>query len=183
MPSAGGIAQRRAEAEGEPHHELRPPCDPLGQRIQRHQQQRRHAQRLRQTVELQQDRQPHQQQHGQEHQRMPRAQHAGGQRPARRARHHAVDIAIPEVVHHASGSPHHQAADPEQHDQPYRLGRATGRRAECPTAPAGTAARCRSADRPGRAEDRAARSAAAGPPSRSRRCRYAPAWLLICAAA
>ena len=123
MPGAGGVAQRRAEAEGEAHHQLRPPGDPLGQRIQRHQQQRRHAQRLRQTVQLQQDRQPDQQQDGQEHQRLPRAQHSGGQRPTGGARHHSVDVAIPEVVHHAAGGPHHQAADPEQQDQPDRLGR------------------------------------------------------------
>ncbi len=69
-------------------------------------------------IELQQDRQSDQQQRRQEHQRLARPQHAGGQRPARGARHHAVDVAVPEVVHHAAGGAHHQAADGEQQDQP-----------------------------------------------------------------
>ena len=53
--------------------------------------------------------------------------------------------------------------------------------AGCPTARAGTAARPRSADRRAPAAGRAARAAAAAPPSRSPRCRCAPAWLLLCA--
>ena len=116
--SASGVPQRGTEAEGETHHQLRPPSDPLGQGIQRHQQQRGHAQGLRQPIELQQNRKPHQQQNRQKHQRLPCPQCPRGQRPSGRPNHQPVDVAIPEIVHHAAGGAHNQAADTEQDDEP-----------------------------------------------------------------
>ena len=103
-PGGGGVAHRRAPAEGEAQHELRPPGDPLGQRIGRHQQQRGRPPApapadaaaagsagwactapTRNTSAC-------------------RSRHrAGGQRPAGGAGDPAVHVAVPHVVDHAAG--------------------------------------------------------------------------------
>ena len=169
----GGIAHRSAKTERETHHQLRPPGHPLGQRIQRDQQQRCHAKLLRQALSCSSTARPTSSSTARNISawRGRSAPEASGR--ARGARDLAVDVAVPQIVDDAAGGPHRQAADREQHDQPERLGRPVRGPAECPTAPAETAARCRSACPRVPEAGRAARRAAAGQPSRWRQCRCA----------
>ena len=120
----GGVAHRRPEAEGEAHHQLRPPRHPLGQRIEAHQHQRAHPQGPAQPRQLQQHQQP-------EPPAVPQATPAACRirsapeasgRPAVRATL-PVQVAVPHVIDHAAGAAHHHAADGEQQHQPGRAPR------------------------------------------------------------
>ncbi len=166
----GRKSQKRTPVEGKSQPGLRPPGDPLHERIGGHQQKRGDAQNYGEAVELQQD---DQSQQGQENHKDTSAGHADGARgdgTAARARHLGIDLAVHDIVEGATGSPHDDGAKPEQHDiikiAPIREGTLVRHRTQRQAADAGPE------QQPG--ADRPVQAHQLQPGSDPARCRFDP---------
>ena len=120
---SGRKPHQRAPVEREAQPRLRPPRDPLHERVGGHQPQRQHAQRPAQRRQRQQDHQRRQAAPQHERPGLLDADLPRGHRPQGGARHLGVDVAVDDVVVGAAGRPHQRRAQEEQQEQ-HRVGHA-----------------------------------------------------------
>ena len=133
----GGVAEQGAPVEGQAQPGLRPPGDPLHERIAGHEAEREHTQADGQPAHADQDRQRCQAAAEDEAPGLFDADLSGRDRPQGRARHLGVEVAVDDVVEGAAGRPHQRGPDQEGQQQPRVRPLALFRRRQGDALPAG----------------------------------------------
>ena len=124
-------ADQSAPVEGDAEEGLRPPGDPLHQRVDHDQRQGRQREADREAVEGEQHERPDQRLQREEGQRLRHAEPAAGERSLAGALDPGVEVAVDQVVDHAAGAAHRHRAEREQRDEP-EVGPAGGQRQRPP---------------------------------------------------